>query len=156
MRNVLTLVALQCLCIAIVKFGDIGFDHPGAYGLDFDHFVMIAIVYCALLLTGIAYAARERYWGWLAVQLIIPIAFYVYESRPRPRPRRPDYESGEYQYLIDVARTQVSKEIGRPSVAISGLEGSLDDNKVFMNLRGMSILYTVEGTVESVVQNNRQ
>ncbi len=125
MRTIVKLFALQCLCIAIVKFGDIGFDRPGAYGLDFDHFVMIAIVYCAILLLGIAYAARERYWGWLAVQLIIPIAFYVYESRPRPLPRRPDYESREYKYLIDIAQEQVREETVRQEVRFLDLKVAL-------------------------------
>lgn len=50
-------IANAFIC-AVLAFGDIGFDHPGRYGLDFDHLVLL--VFCQSVLT--------LSWIWLAIK----------------------------------------------------------------------------------------
>ena len=38
------LLALQLLVIAVLVFGDVGFDKPGKYGLDFRHFLALIVM----------------------------------------------------------------------------------------------------------------
>ena len=44
----------------IAMFGDIGFDHPGKYGLSFDHLIYLAIAYVVLSLEGLV-ASYDSY-----------------------------------------------------------------------------------------------
>ena len=44
----------------IAMFGDIGFDHPGKYGLSFDHLIFLAITYAVLSLAGLV-ASFDNY-----------------------------------------------------------------------------------------------
>ena len=37
------ILAIQLLGLAVLIFVDIGFDHPGSYGFDFDHLILIAL-----------------------------------------------------------------------------------------------------------------
>lgn len=40
------------ICFVVV-FGDIGFDHPGRFGLDFEHFLLMMIVQLASVTPGL-------------------------------------------------------------------------------------------------------
>ncbi len=42
MKTIALLLALQAIGVLVIAFGDIGFDHPGRFGLDFGHFLVIA------------------------------------------------------------------------------------------------------------------
>ncbi len=41
--RIIALLLIQCIIVIVILFGDIGFDHPGKYGLDFGHFILLAI-----------------------------------------------------------------------------------------------------------------
>ncbi|KAA1257413.1 hypothetical protein LF1_52620 [Rubripirellula obstinata] len=55
--------ATGCLviCALILMFGDIGFDKPGRFGLDFDHAILLIAISLLALLSGLiaVYIARS-------------------------------------------------------------------------------------------------
>lgn len=55
-------------------FGDIGFDHPGKYGLSFDHLIYLAITYAVLSLAGLV-ASFDSY--KLIGMILIDCVFHV-------------------------------------------------------------------------------
>ena len=64
-----TLIALQVVVVSIIVFGDIGFDHPGRYGLDFGDFVQLVWLYGAALTFGVVVATKfQKHW-WTLAQL---------------------------------------------------------------------------------------
>ena len=43
MRAVISILIFQVLGVLIILFGDIGFDFPGKFGLDFGHLLLILL-----------------------------------------------------------------------------------------------------------------
>ena len=68
-------VALFCQCVflGMILFGDIGFDLPGRYGLDFGHLIWFAAGFGVSWLLGMITSIRKRHWGWLGVHALMPI-----------------------------------------------------------------------------------
>ncbi len=54
----------------IVEFGDIGFDHPGRYGLDFGHFLLIVAIWALLSVGGIVIGIATRRFAFAGVVLL--------------------------------------------------------------------------------------
>ena len=52
--------ACQVICGVILMFGDIGFDKPGKYGLDFGHALVLVGLSLLCLLTGLITACSIR------------------------------------------------------------------------------------------------
>jgi hypothetical protein len=69
-------IAVQVAALVILLFGDIGFDHPGRFGLDFDDWMRIASVYVFAVLYGTVRWAFARNVLLCALQLVPP-AIYV-------------------------------------------------------------------------------
>jgi hypothetical protein len=69
-------ILVQCALLVVLNFGDIGFDKPGRYGLDFEHFLVILALYVFALLAGIVVSAMRKLWGVIALQLV-PTVFFL-------------------------------------------------------------------------------
>ncbi len=57
MRQHVILAVLQLLLVLGFAFGDIGFDNPGRYGLDFGDGLLILAVFCRPL--GVGHRRRD-------------------------------------------------------------------------------------------------
>lgn len=71
----------QVLAVLVVVFGDIGFDRPGRFGLDFGHLVLfIAPAWCVAALGGLILSLRAGK-RWLLIQVLLLamplVAFYL-------------------------------------------------------------------------------
>ena len=61
----------QLLAALVVVFGDIGFDRPGRFGLDFGHLVyFLAPVWCVATLGGLVLSLRAGR-RWLLIQVLL-------------------------------------------------------------------------------------
>jgi hypothetical protein len=65
-----TLVAIQWCLFFVIVFGDIGFDHPGRFGLSFHHFILFCAAYVGLFGVGIVLAGVRNRSGLVAVMFI--------------------------------------------------------------------------------------
>lgn len=58
--TVLAAVLVAIVCGAVIAFDDIGFDRPGRFGLDFSHFIIVALIAIVAVLTATLVAFAER------------------------------------------------------------------------------------------------
>ena len=58
--------------VCFLAIGDIGFDHPGKLGLDFDDFVLIAVLYGIVFIAGLAWSIAKKHWKSAVVQICTP------------------------------------------------------------------------------------
>ena len=63
------LTAVQLLICLVLETGDIGFDHPGKFGLDFGHLLLLLYLQAVLWLAGLVIALWRKRWGLLLVAL---------------------------------------------------------------------------------------
>ncbi len=75
-------LVLQAASLAVICFGDIGFDHPGKYGLDFDDFILIGLVYAASLILGLVLSLVGGRLLLAAAQLVVGVGFAAYAFLP--------------------------------------------------------------------------
>lgn len=61
----------QLFICAVIVFGDIGFDHPGRFGLDFEHFLLLAGLQICLMLLSVVLAIWQRQWAFLAIPTVV-------------------------------------------------------------------------------------
>ena len=146
----LVLLILQLLTLGVILFGDIGFDFPGRYGLDFDHFIVLAFFLVMLLATGLAWSWKRRKWSWAALQLVGPIAALTYGYiEPSLNDRRLD--PAQFQYMVGQSKVEVRQALGKQRIHLSGSEGesqgSYTDFEVYS---GMTIHYSPDGRVVSI------
>ncbi len=71
-------LAVQLLALLVLVFGDIGFDKPGRFGLDFGHLLLLAALWVAALGVGLFLACRRRRFGIVALQLIAGVSTAVW------------------------------------------------------------------------------
>lgn len=151
MRILYVLLLLQAGLAVVLCFGDIGFDHPGRYGLDYGDGFWLLVFYAVTLLLGLVVAIKlKRYW-WLGVQFL-PILFVTFDSvRPAPR-----FDASHYQYLVGKPKADLVRAIGSPRGAVTGFQGGrgLPDEE-FISLRGMKVFISSNGTVLRIESNNR-
>lgn len=76
-KALMILVALQIALPCVVRFVDIGFDHPSRWGLDFDSLLAIGFIYLIFLLAGLGLTAFQRDWKGYWGQLLIPVVLIV-------------------------------------------------------------------------------
>ena len=69
--------ALQLLVFMIFVFGDIGFDHPGRFGLDFEDAILLFIAFVFISLFGITISIVKRRWDIVFRQLAIIFSLSV-------------------------------------------------------------------------------
>jgi len=143
------LFVIQFALLAVLVFGDIGFDRPGRFGMSFNHFVMFFFFYIATLISGIAFSIRKKSWKSIALQVLLPLVCFAYSLRPAPR-----YRVQDYQHLIGKPKSYV-QEILSSKMKITGMSQTENGNIEFAEYRGMTVQYGVDGTVKEVVSNRR-
>jgi len=62
---------LQCLVFLVLYFGDIGFDKPGRFGLDFDHFLILVVSQACLFIAAVITIFRKKQWKYFSVQFLL-------------------------------------------------------------------------------------
>ncbi len=139
------LLCVQIALLALVQFGDIGFDHPGRLGLDFNDFVLICGVYGIVLIAGVACSIVTKRWKSAALQICIPLAMLAYNHRPYPQ-----YDALQYQYLKGKSKEEVEAVLGTRGV-VTGLVGHPDGDRETATYRGMTVKYSSEGRVTEIV-----
>jgi len=146
----IALLVIECVLLGVLWFGDIGFDHPGKYGLSFNHAIALMIGYCLALIAGIAFSVSERRRSVLWIQLLIPLLLLAFEFRPNPC-----YQAPEYQHLVSKSRAEVESQLGTRG-AVSGLMVIDGRETEFVAYCGMTIHYSPEGRVIAVIDNGRR
>ncbi len=71
------LCVLQCLVILALYFGDIGFDKPGKFGLDFGHFLILMLVQGCLFIAAVTMLIRKKRWNYFSVQFLLLVITMV-------------------------------------------------------------------------------
>ena len=66
-----TLTGCQLLIVAIFALGDIGFDHPGRYGLDFGDALILMVLQVVLFLAAGVIIVKKRFWHYLFAELLL-------------------------------------------------------------------------------------
>jgi len=61
----------QSALIVVLLFGDIGFDRPGRFGLDFGHLLLLIGVEAILVAWALRTAIRARSWTYLGIQALL-------------------------------------------------------------------------------------
>lgn len=150
------ILAAEVVLALVVLFGDIGFDHPGRFGLDFGHALLILALFLILWSLGLWKAARARSWALLGAQLVLPIAAALalaLQGRPAAIPR---LRAEDYQHLVGRDEPEVQAELGDvPGATLFTLEhdGAVDRRE--LQLAGMTVRYSPEGRVVAVEANGR-
>ncbi len=62
-------IAVQLLAVAVMAFGDIGFNRPGRFGLNLDHWILLALLW--LLSLGAGFAIAWGVWRLLVLQFLV-------------------------------------------------------------------------------------
>ena len=143
------LTIAQALLMAVLLFGDIGFDRPGRFGMSFGHGILLSFLYLVVLIFGIVYSCVKRKWYTLFSQTMIPLLVIVYTSWPATR-----YDAHEYQHLLGKTRDVVEKELDSRNV-IQGLQEDEQGATEFVSYPGMTIHYSADGIVLRVATDNR-
>jgi hypothetical protein len=63
-------LGIQVFGVAIVLFGDVGFDKPGRFGLDFGHLLLIAAAEVALFIALVVFSIVKKKW-WPGVSSLV-------------------------------------------------------------------------------------
>ncbi len=143
------ILALQLFIIAIFVFGDIGFDFPGAFGLDFDHFIILAGMYGVLFVVGFIRSIKRAETKWMLAQLAAPAAILIYMASYPLLYHRP-LDAADYQHLVGKSKADVRAALGRQESTSSGLGGDASGPYEFESYNGMEIHYSPDGRVRSV------
>ncbi len=140
------LLAVQALCWSLFLFGDIGFDKPGKYGLDFSALVVVGVVYVIALLSGIVVGFLKKRWFILGSQFLPILVALLYIYLPYRT-----YDPAGYQDLVGKPKAEVEKRIGHPRGALTGfVSDDRHKDEEFIALRGMTIYISRDGVVVSV------
>lgn len=142
--------AIQVISAYVLIFGDIGFDHPGRSGLDFEDALVLFGIYTVSLVVGLSLAVKSKQFKFGALQLGIPLAYLVYVYLPPPH-----YNSLEYQFLVGKNREEVERIIGNPKGRTTGWEGRNGVKIHNITLHGMTIYLSDNGVVTEVASNSR-
>lgn len=70
--------AIQLVLLAVYNFGDIGFDHPGRFGMSWWHGIAILFLYFLALLVGIPVALVEKKRRLAIAQAVIPMVLVAW------------------------------------------------------------------------------
>lgn len=139
---------VQLMVLAVLLFGDIGFDHPGRFGLSWGHGIAILALYIFTLLLGIPAALIDKSWKTALVEIATPLLVVVYFYWPAPH-----YHAQDYQYLIGKPKSEVEKILSSREV-VHGYQGRPDGDHEFAHYKGMSLHYGVDGKVKQVLHDD--
>ena len=143
------LTVTQVLLMAVLIFGDIGFDRPGRFGMSFGHGILLSILYQIALVLGVVYSCIKRKWYTLFPQAVIPLLGIVYTAWPAAR-----YDAREHQHLLGETRDVVEEELDSRSV-IQGVQEDEQGATEFVSYPGMTVHYAADGIVVRVQANDR-
>lgn len=73
MKRLISIVAFQLLGLAVLLFGDVGFDKAGRFGLDFRHILLIAAVEIIAFIAAIWLSVVRK--SWVPVSMSACILF---------------------------------------------------------------------------------
>jgi len=74
---------LQILAALVIAFGDIGFDHPGRFGLSFDHFVAFSVIFGLAAVVQLAIEISTRNSAMLVVHfmfLLLSVGYILWDA----------------------------------------------------------------------------
>jgi hypothetical protein len=137
MNGVTLFIVLQCVVIVVLQFGDIGFDKPGRFGLDYDDAIKLLVLYGALLVAGLCWAAVTRRWRLLALQLALPL-LVVMSNRAIYNWQRREVDPANYQHLVGMSKTEAHDALWGHRHVTSGSTGEYD----IEHYNGMVIRYS--------------
>ena len=144
------LLAIQTICCSLALFGDIGFDKPGKYGMDYSALVVIGWVYAIALISGLVVGFMKKLW-LVSMSQFLPIVYvlgYIYLPYP-------SFSASKYQDLVGKPKAEVVRRIGHPRGMVTGAEWSdRGKNVEFINVRCMVIYISSNGVVLSVESQN--
>lgn len=143
-------ILFQLVTLGFLVFGDIGFDHPGRYGLDFGHGIILAVVYVLSLLFGLIFCIIKRKYLPLGLQVVVPLVAFVLFAMPTASD--PKLDSVRYQHLVGKSKAEARVELGKYRVKASGfVRESVDAEMLeFEYYRGLEIFYSADGRVVKV------
>ena len=84
MKVLWIIVVSQLVVCLVFAFGDIGFDHPGRFGLDFGHALLLLAIQGALLLISLFTIICLKRWSYIVIPLtmvVLTIASIFYGDR---------------------------------------------------------------------------
>lgn len=85
MRAYWVVCGLQSLVLVVLLFGDIGFDKPGKFGLDWDHYLILLVVLVGLTISAVTIVVRRDRWNYLPVQfLLLALVIVVLSIETQP------------------------------------------------------------------------
>ena len=130
--------------------GDIGFDHPGRFGMSFGHGIVLSVLYVIALVGGLICSCAGRKWKTAASQLLVPLLVFVYIVWPASH-----YDAGNYkgQHLVGKTKIEVERQLN-PHHAVYGLQAVDDVETEFASYDGMTIHYSAEGVVVKIESND--
>jgi hypothetical protein len=141
MRATLTAMAFQGLLLAMLLFGGIGFDHPGRFGLSFDHWILLSVGYVLTLIVGVVLAFTRKQWIALACQLLVPAALVIMTHRPPAQ-----LEASKFRGLVGKTKDEARTALRGQRVMSSGFA----DGRYWEGYNGLTVWYSDDGRVLSV------
>lgn len=76
--NPYVLLAIEAALLLVVVFGDVGFDKPGRFGLDFGTALFLGAAFVAAWSYGVWCSVRRRAWPALALHLALPVLAFPF------------------------------------------------------------------------------
>lgn len=143
------LFIIQGLIVFVLLFGDIGFDKPGGFGLDFDSMVRLLAFYAVCLIAGLILAVRRKHWRLVAGQLLLPIAAYA-GAYYHATARGPKLFPHEQQHLVGMTKAEVAAKLSANRRLNSGVIGQVD----FEVYNGIRLFYSPTGRVKWVTSQD--
>jgi hypothetical protein len=146
-------VIVQIAAAGVLVFGDIGFDFPGRYGLDFGHAILLVVLYLIALVVGVAICLFKKNKVGLGVQAGILVLIVGYHIFPRPDPM---LDAAKYQHLIGKSKSEAQSVLGGYRMRVSGIkkDAGAAEGLEFEGYNGLTIYYSVAGNVVKVESRN--
>jgi hypothetical protein len=154
LKPVAPFLVSEIALVLVLLLGDIGFDRPGRFGLDFGHLLLIAAAFAVLWSIGTWRAVRLELWPVLCLQILIPLAALAGLMRLGTADVQ-RFRAEDYQHLVGDDEHEVQAELGDvPGATTFTLErdGAVEHRELQLN--GMTVRYS-GGKVVAVEPNER-
>jgi len=139
----IVLLIIQLVSLVVLIFGDIGFDHPGRFGLSYEHGLFLSLVYGGALLAGLGLSFKRKKWFLFAPQLLIPASMIAVSFWPAPA-----LNANDYGHLLGKTRETVEQELGVRGT-ITGLMQDDRGEFEFVSYNGFTVYYQ-DGVVDRI------
>jgi len=147
-RALAIIIAIEILVLVVLVFGDIGFDHPGRYGLDIGDGIALTLLLCTVLVAGVAYALRQHHWVIALLQVLLPVVI-ILGIELAPRLSRP-LDPADYQFLVGKSKAEVAEALDGRRPFPTGFVSDENGEREFASFKGMTVYYSMDGKVLSV------